>query len=174
MNIKLNKLALAIGAMTIAGASFAAVETANLATSATVQNACAIGVGAATTGTISLDVNDGLGTVNATPTSFNSGESINIVCTIGATAAITAGLGANAAGSVRNMLSGTDKLAYELYTTADLATVLDTTTGSIPYTGTGATTTNTVIYGKITGAQLAAAPKGSYTDTVGLTITYTP
>ena len=65
-------------------------------------------------------------------------------------------------------------LAYELYTSAARTTVLDAEMGSIPYLGTGATTTTEAIYGRITGAQLAAAKKGSYADTVAMTITYTP
>ena len=87
--------------------------------------------------------------------------------------AITAGLGANAVGSVLDMDSGVDRLAYELYTNAGRATVLNAA-NSISYTGTGAATTTQAIYGRITGAQLAAAKKGSYPDTVGMTITYTP
>ncbi|MFT5644138.1 MAG: spore coat protein U-like protein [Janthinobacterium sp.] len=175
MNMKLNKLALAIGAMTIAGASFAqSTDSSTLGTSATVENACAIGSGAAAAGTLTLDVNAGAGTVNATNIDFDSGTSISIACTIGASAQITAGLGNNAGvGTTRSMLSGTDTLAYELYADAVRATVLNGTNG-IAYTGTGATTTNTVIYGQITGTQLAAAPKGTYADTVAMTITYTP
>ena len=61
----------------------------------------------------------------------------------------------------------------ELYTDAGRATVFNAT-NSISYTGTGAATTNQAVYGRITGAQLAAAKKGSYTDTVAMIITYTP
>ena len=74
------------------------------------------------------------------------------------------------------MKAGTaDYLAYELYTSALLSTVLDTSTGAIAYTGTGLAETNkSVVYGKILGADLAAAKAGAYADTVALTITYTP
>lgn len=172
MNTKLNKLALVIGAMVMAGSAMAATDTANLAVGATVENACAISGGTLAFGTLALEVNAGLGTVTAANHDADSGTTISIVCTNGASAAITAGLGANAAGSVRKMISGTDLLAYELYTDSGRGTVLDSTTGSISYTGTGATTTNKAIYGRITGAQLAAAKKGTYADTVAMTITY--
>lgn len=174
MNTKFSKLALAIGALVMAGGAMAATDTANLGVGATVENACAIGAGTLGFGTLALEVNAGLGTVTAANHNADSGATISIVCTNGASAAITAGLGANAAGSVRKMISGSDLLAYELYTDSGRGTVLDATTGSIAYTGTGAATTDKAVYGRITGAQLAAAKKGSYADTVAMTITYTP
>ena len=176
MNTNLKKLVLAMaamGAMAMAGGALAATDTADLAVSATVANACAIGPGALAFGTLALDVTAGSGTVMAANHDADSGNTISIACTLGASATITAGPGENAAGAVRNMISGSDLLAYELYTDALRGTVLNGT-NSIGYTGTGAATTDTVIYGRITGAQLAAAKKGDYTDTVAMTITYTP
>ena len=174
MNTKMNKLALAIAAMAMAGAAMAASDTANLAVSATVENACAISAGTLAFGTLALEVNAGLGTVSAANHDADSGSTISIVCTNGASAAITGDLGANATGSVRKMASGANRLAYELYTDSGRGTVLDTSTGAISYTGTGAATTDKAIFGRITGAQLAAAKKGSYSDVVAMTITYTP
>lgn len=174
MKMKMNKLILAIGVMTAAGASMAATEAANLAVGATVENACAIGPGTLAFGNLSMAVNaDGTAGSNSN-VDADTGTTISIICTTGASAAITAGLGLNAVVSVRKMLSGADLLAYELYTSGARTTVLDTTTGSIPYTGTGAATTTTAIYGRILAADLAAAKKGTYADTVAMTITYTP
>ena len=174
MNMKMNKLAVAIAAMAMMGAALAAADTASLAVSATVENACAISAGTLAFGTLTLGVNPGMGTVTPANKDADSGATISIVCTNGATAAITAGLGVQPSGTVRRMISGSDYLAYELYTDAGRGTVLDSTTGAIAYTGTGATTTDKAVYGRITGAQLAAAKKGSYADTVAMTITYTP
>lgn len=171
---KINKLALAICVMGLTGGAWAATDTANLAVSARVENACAIGPGTLDFGTLALDVNAGLGTVTGANHDASTGSSISIACTKDAAASITAGLGSNASSSIRRMDSAGDKLAYELYTSTLRDTVLDTTTGSIAYTGTGEATTATTIYGRITGAQLAAAKKGNYTDTVAMTITYTP
>jgi spore coat protein U-like protein len=171
----MKKLALAIAAMVMAGSAMAATDAASLTVGATVENACAISSGTLAFGALALGVNAGLGTVAAaTDHDADSGTTISIACTLGASAAITADPGLNAAGGVRNMISGSDLLAYELYTSAGRTTVLDESTGSIAYTGTGAATTTTAIYGRITGAQLAAAKKGTYADTVAMTITYTP
>ena len=159
--------------MLLAGGVWAATDTANLAVSATVVNVCAIGPGTLAFGSLGLGVNAGAGTLNPANHDADSGSTISIVCTNGASAAITAGPGANAVGSVRNMISGANVLAYELYTDTGRGTVLNAS-NSIAYTGTGAATTTQAIYGRITGAQLAAAKKGSYTDTVAMIITYTP
>lgn len=174
MNTNLKKLVLAMGAAMMAGGAWAATDSADLAVGATVENACAISAGTLAFGTLALEVNAGLGTKTAANHDASSGTTISIACTNGASAAITAGLGANAVGLVRNMISGSDLLAYELYTDSGRGTVLDATTGSISYTGTGAATTNKAVYGRITGTQLAAAKTGIYADTVAMTITYTP
>ena len=175
MNTKMSKLAVALGAMAVTGTSMAATDTANLAVGATVVNACAIGAGTlAFGGSLSLAVTAGAGTAGTTAdVDADSGTSISIICTNGASAAITGDLGLNAVGSVRKMISGSDLLTYELYTNAGRGTVFNAT-NSIPYTGTGSATTATAVYGRILGTNLAAAKKGTYADTVAMTITYTP
>lgn len=173
MNTKMTKLTLALGAIVMAASASAATDTANLAMSATVNTICAIGPGAISFGTLTLDVNAGAGTVTLANHDADSGATISIACTNGSSATITAGLGLNAVGTTRNMISGSDLLAYELYTNTGRGTVLNGT-NSIAYTGTGAATTTDTIFARITGAQLAAAKKGSYADTVAMTITYTP
>ena len=174
MNTKMSKLVVALGAMAVTGTSMAATDTANLAVSATVVNACAIGAGALAFGSLSLAVTAGAGTAGTTAdVDADSGTSISIICTNGTSAAITGDLGLNAVGSVRKMISGSDLLTYELYTNAGRGTVFNAT-NSIPYTGTGSATTATAVYGRILGTNLAAAKKGTYADTVAMTITYTP
>ena len=175
MKKNLGKLALAMGLMGMAGTGMAATDTANLAVGATVVNACAIGPGSIAFGSHGLPVNAGLGTVTGANVDADSGTTVSIACTNGASATITGGLGAHAAVAVRRMISGSDFLSYELYADSGHTTVLDTTTGNIAYTGTGAAdTAHMVIYGRITAAQLAAAVNGVYADTVAMTITYTP
>jgi spore coat protein U-like protein len=170
MNTKLNlkKLALAIGAMAIAGASFAATETATLTTTATVQNVCSIGPGTAAGGQITLKVNDA-GTRNDIDTTFDT--SISVVCTIGAVAKISAGFNTDdVADQIRNMKGtangSTAKLAYAL---SSNGTSLNGE--GVVYTGTGEVTTPPIQV-LITNIDLAKAPKGDYTDTVTLTVTY--
>ncbi len=172
MNVHMTKLAVAASAAFLCGGAWAATDTANLAVSATVVNVCAIGPGTLAFGSIGLGVNSGAGTVNPANHDADSGSTVSVVCTNGTLAAITAGYGANALVVVRRMISGADFLTYELYTDATRLTVLNPV-NAISYTGTGLVTSQT-IYGRITGSQLAAAKKGSYSDTVAMTITYTP
>lgn len=157
----------------IAAPSLAATETSSLAVSASVENACAIGDGAISFGATNALVVNANGTAGTTvDVDADSAATISIICTNGATAAITADAGANAVGATRKMLSGTvDLLTYELYTNAGRGTILNAT-NSITYNGTGLATTNTSIYGRILAADLATAVKGTYSDTVNLTITY--
>jgi spore coat protein U-like protein len=74
---------------------------------------------------------------------------------------------------------GTNKLEYNLYTTSALATIWGdgtSTTGTVPGTGAGfslaAEKTHTV-YGQIPNSTAnQAAPTGSYTDSVQVTVEY--
>ena len=172
MNARMTKIAVAATALFLSASTWAATDTANLAVSATVVNVCAIGPGTLAFGSMGLGVNSGAGTLNPVNHDADSGSTISVVCTNGTSAAITAGFGANALVTTRRMISGIDLLTYELYTDAGRLTVLSPL-NAIAYTGTGLVTSQTV-YGRITGGQLAAAKKGSYTDTVAMTITYNP
>jgi spore coat protein U-like protein len=174
MNANMNKLALVIGAMAMAGGAWAATESGNLAVGATVQNACAIGPGSLSFGTnlkLAVAANGTIGTTDAVD--GDSGSTISIICTNGAEATITGDAGANNSGGRRMVAGAGEYLAYALYTDALAGTEL----GAVPlsgiaYNGTGSTTTNTTVYGKILGSSLAAAKAGVYGDTVILTITY--
>jgi spore coat protein U-like protein len=176
MKTQMTKLALAIGAMAMASAAMAATDGSTLAVSATVLNNCAISNGTIAFSTIQLATNKGAGTIGTTAAAAaNSGSTISVICTNGASAAITGGVGTNGSGAVRKMLggvSGAELLTYELYSDS-LQTSVFNTSNSIAYTGTGLAT-NVIIYGGITGADIALAKAGAYADTVPLTITYTP
>lgn len=170
MLTKFIQMALAIMGVMLAGASMAATGTANIAVNGTVSNACSIGVATMNTHDMSLNFKSGAAAVT-TDEHFTS-NAIPIICTNGASAIITGGPGATFANGFRQMLSGTNKLSYALFSDSALTIAFNDTTG-IPYIGTGATTTAT-IYGLITAKQLATAVKGTYSDTVAMTITYTP
>ncbi|MES3025275.1 MAG: spore coat U domain-containing protein [Pseudomonadota bacterium] len=103
---------------------------------------------------------------------------VTITCTKGAVTTIGMSLGANPAGSVRNMSNGTSALAYELFhqddvavvdgtgTCADLATVWGTV-GSARLTPGAAPSKAARIYsvcGTVAAGQDVTA--GSYSDTV--------
>jgi spore coat protein U-like protein len=173
MKTQMTKLALAFGAMAMAGAAMAATDGSTLAVSATVLNNCAISNGTIAFSTIQLATNKGVGTIGTTAAAAaNSGSTISVICTNGATAAITGSVGANGSGAVRKMKAGAEFLTYELYSDSAQGTVFNTL-NPIAYAGTGLAT-NVVIYGGITAADLAVAKAGAYADTVPLTITYTP
>lgn len=175
MNLNIKKLAPAVFALIMAGSALAAEDNANLTVTANVLNVCAIGPGTLPFGNVSLSVNFGEGTAGTTPADANTTEGVafSVICTLGTAATIYADWGKNATATPRKMLSGTDALEYTLYTSSEYTTELTPSTG-ISYTGTGLPQTNVVIYGRITPAQLAAAKKGTYTDTVKLTVSYTP
>ena len=170
--IRSNSLRLAVFAalsVVAAGSYAAGSTTSNLAVSASVSNNCLI------------DASGGLAFGAYDPVSANaasdldSSGTIAVTCTNGASAAITLGQGANAAGGstdaapLRQMNDGgLNNLSYNLYTDNSYATVWDISTG-VAYTGTGAADSVTV-YGRVSAGQ--NVPAGSYSDTVVATITF--
>ena len=186
MKLKPNQLTVALAALTMANFCFADADTANLTVSASVANVCAIGSGTLNFGTLSLGVGGSpVGTLSAGTNSRKStnltsstnaadaSTTVPVICTNAASASVTAALGSNAVGNARKMVSGSTLLTYELYADSARTTVLNASTGSISYTGTGTAETVT-IYGRVAAADIASATKGNYSDTVALTITYTP
>ena len=203
MNTKMSKLALAIGAMgmgmVMAGTAMAvSSDTSTLAVSATVWNNCAIGggtlnfvtdgtpieaIGNGNPGQINLVKGGGSSTTtNGVTTTavdiLGTTPAINIVCTFStaSNATITALTGGNDAGIVRNLSDGSGHLIPYILSTATNGggTVLvnDGST-SLAYTGTGNNDTF-LLYGKINGADYQTSPKGVYTETVTLSVNYTP
>lgn len=175
MGTKLSKLALALGLAAWGSTALAATDSADLTVNATVQTACSIGAGTLSFGNVALAVTAGAGTTGTTADAdADSGTSVEIVCTNGSTATVTGGNGLNYSTGRRMRIGATtDYMGYELYTSSARTTVLDADTGAIDYTGTGSNESVTV-YGRIASANLAAAKAGSYSDTVALTVTYTP
>lgn len=168
-------VSLALGFIGASSLAQAATDTANLTVNATVQNACAIGAGTLNFGNVALAVTAGAGTTGTTANAdADSGTTVKIVCTNGASATVNGGNGLNYVTGRRMRIGATTTyMNYQLYTSSARTTVLDSSTGSIAYTGTG-TNGSVTIYGRIAAADLAAAPAGAYTDTVALTVTYTP
>jgi spore coat protein U-like protein len=120
VSMKLNKISnalvlasiLGVGATMLASApAHAGSAPANLAVTASVTANCTISTTAVAFGAYDPVV------ANAS-TALNGNGSVNIACTKGSAPSITMDLGANAAGSQRNMLitgGGSDVLAYQLY-----------------------------------------------------------
>jgi spore coat protein U-like protein len=104
-------------------------------------------------------------------TALTATGSISINCNSGVAATVSLDSGLNAAhasGTTRALSGGGGYLSYEIYTTAARTTVWNTT-NTVPYTGTGSSGTISV-YGTIPAAESGAT--ASYSDTVGITVSY--
>ena len=157
MNSKMTKLMMAIGALTLAGGAMAASSDSNLVMSAVVVNACSIGPGTMAFGPGLSFVTSG-GTSGTQANVDVPSSLISYVCTNGASASITGGLGLNPDVTARRMTNGAQFLTYELYTTDIRNVKLGQSagqTGSIPATADGTPKTAT-IHGRILGADLSA------------------
>jgi spore coat protein U-like protein len=161
---------LACMALWTAGDVQAATATANLAVTANVTANCTISTTPAAFGAYDPIFANATAALDAT-------GGVVVACTKGASTDVRLGQGANAAAGsttavpLRQMASGTERLAYFLYSDAGRTTVWgDTLATSRAFTGTGATTSTLTVYGRIPAGQNVAA--GAYADTVVATITF--
>lgn len=171
LNFKKNALRLALISVAIipftATPSFAATATANMSVTATIAANCTIS--AATLAFGAYDPIVANATVNLDATAL-----ISTTCTTGSSPTITLDQGLNpAAGStaaipLRQMASGTNRLAFSLFSDA-ARTVTWSNTGVATPAPTGAAVTNTV-YGRVPSGQ--NKPVGSYADTIVATVTF--
>lgn len=79
-------------------------------------------------------------------------------------------LGQNAAGSTRNMKSGTSLLRYELYQDSARTKVLSTGSNALALTSDATGAAAVPIYGRIPMGQVV--PPGDYSDTIGIVLTF--
>jgi spore coat protein U-like protein len=176
MKFKMKKFGVAFVAAILATTAMAAsTETGVLTVNATVAGACAVG-DAAMAFAVSPAVNTN-GSGSQTSSAVPSSTTVNVICTSGQSGTLSAGQGAHydttgAARRLSDLATTPTYVAYELYTDTGYSTVFDTT-NTISVTGTG-TSAPVSIYGRIAAVDAAAAPKGSYSDAVTLTISYTP
>jgi spore coat protein U-like protein len=149
----------------LAAPALAQTATANLSVSATVAKNCSI-----TTTAVAFGSYDPIVANAATP--LDGTGTVVVTCTKGAGTRIDLGLGANASGSVRRMLGGTDLLTYELYADSGRTTVWGSGSGAgltIAAAPSKAARTFTV-YGRVAAGQDVGA--ASYNDTVVATINF--
>jgi spore coat protein U domain-containing protein, fimbrial subunit CupE1/2/3/6 len=149
----------------MAAPALAQTATANLSVTATVTKNCSITTTAVAFGSYDPVV------ANAT-TPLDGTGSVVVTCTKGAGSRIDLGLGGNAAGSVRQMLGGTDLLTYELYTDTGRSTVWGSGAGA-GQTIAAAPNKNPrtfTVYGRVPAGQDVGA--ASYADTVVATINF--
>jgi spore coat protein U-like protein len=156
-------LAAAVSSLSLCGAALAD-DTANLTVTASVNPSC------------QLTSAPTLGFGPLTPVADNDAQAnITFVCTNGFNTVIKLGGGGSGTIGARRMLNGATQLSYQLYTDATRTTVFgDGSSGNTaPVTGAGYSSPGTVtVYGRVLQANAAAAPAGSYTDTVQITIVF--
>jgi spore coat protein U-like protein len=159
------KVALAVGALTAAGAASAATTTGNLAVSATVATNCLFNSGTMAFATYTPGGGD-----------KDVNGSILVRCTNGLSYAVGLGTGLSGTELARNMQNGAALLSYQLFKDAGRTANWGQTLAADRLAGTGAglgTVQTLTVYGRIpdSGANLLAAA-GSFADTVLVTITY--
>jgi spore coat protein U-like protein len=160
----------------MAAASWAATDTGNLTVSATVANQCAVGDAALSLGAITLVNADG------TMATLSGGATAAIpwACTNGTAATLGFDLGGNSSGTDRRLKSTTagasnQYLEYALKVDSSSGAAIDNTTAVALNDADGTNKTFTVWGGPVDSvANKAAKPATDYTDSVLLTITFTP
>lgn len=167
------RFALALGLLACAGGAFAgsSPQTGSFQVTASVAKSCQV---AATTN-IAFGAYDPLST-----TDKDASGSVTVKCSQGVTnIVVTLDQGANpavgstAAAPMRQMASGADRLAYQIYSDATRSSVWGNTAATgVSIAGPTAAATPDVLttYGRINAGVDAAV--GSYTDTVGVTATF--
>lgn len=154
-------------AATFATPASADTRTTNLGVSASVTANCTISADPVAFGPVdTLSATEVLGT-----------GAVNITCTNGTgwSAAANVGSGSGASYATRRMtrVLGTETMNYTLYRDAARTQVWgDGSSSTFTVTGTGSGSAQSfTVYGRVPGGQ-SGAPPGSYTDIVGVTITY--
>jgi len=180
MNTKMNKLALVIGALVLAGGAMAA-DTATMGASATVAAECAVGNGVA----IALGNLEMLNLTTATQTTADSvaTSTFSAICTNGTTAPTFTYVSANKTTNDFRLkgtgITANDYITYTPYSTTDgsgtaiVGGVATTYGGATPFTGDGTTKTLN-LSAKILAADKAKKLVQAYTDTITITAGWTP
>ena len=149
-------------ALALAPTGSKAASTANIAVSATVDEACTL------EGTPAL----AFGSYDPSGAAATGSATLSVICTIGTDYTITFDGGDNEAAGVRNMAGpGAELLAYALYTDSGRTTGL-AVDGTMIGTGIGrvAGSNDVTVYGEIAAGQYVTP--GSYSDTVVATVSF--
>lgn len=154
----------ALASLAVAQPATAATTSSNFPVSATISSTCSlsasgIAFGEVLTSGTTTGQTDGAGTITVT-------------CTSGGAYTVALGNGLHAAAAQRNLQSGSNTLAYDLYQDEARGTVW--TGATAPLAGTGTAAAQTIdVYGRIAaGLPLASGNGTPYTDTVLVTLTY--
>ena len=147
----------------LTGSAFAAAKTGNLNVKLTIESGCSV---FSNNTDISLD----FGTWTTLSQNIDESASFDVACSgdTGFTVGLDKGLGGGATVNDRKLTSGTNKIAYNLYTDASRGTVWDTQT--FAKAAAPGNLTKVTIFGRVpTSAAIPAA--GTYLDTVKIILT---
>lgn len=165
----MGRILVGLFAIILCQTSWAGTATGTLSVTANVVDTCTV----AATGNL-LAFGAYTGAVN------NTNGSLSLTCTDGDTYTVALNIGTGSGASFTNRIltnpSPAGTLQYNIYTTAGRTVVWGDgtgTTATVPGTGTGALQTLTV-FGQIPAGQTATVTPGNYTDTVTITVTFTP
>lgn len=173
MNTTMNKLALAMGALVMAGGAMAGTDTATLTATASIDKACVVGT-PTTMAFGSLALLDA--TTGKVVTSGNKDAvgKFFTACTNGSTGVTYSFAGAAATGFA--MDSGTDTIIYTLFSDSSRTAALTKTTAadSADFAGFAADGADheLSVFGRVDLASNVAKPVAAYTDDVLVTVTY--
>lgn len=143
----------------------AATSTGTLSVTATVNSVCLI-----SNGTLAFGGYD-----PTAATALDAATTLTLTCTLGTpyNIGMAAGSGAGATVTLRQLTSGANTLGYRLFRDAARTLNWGNTVGTDTLSGTSSATVlaNTInVYGRIPANE--AAPTGSYTDSVTVTVTF--
>jgi spore coat protein U-like protein len=170
-------LAAACVAASVATSAMAGSVNGTIAISLNVSDACAVNGGSTTSGSLGqlgaiafADQPGIFGNVDATMVATGGAGGIAVLCSPGLTPTMTIGSGAHDASSTRYLQSGSNKVAYHLY--SDSGRTSEITIGQQLSLGTATTTPFSLpIYARVNSGG-AVLPGGSYTDTVQVTLSW--
>lgn len=173
MNTKMTKLALALGALVVAGGAMAATDTADLTVNAQIDKACVVGTPTTMAfGSLAL-LDAGTGKVVTTGNDDAVGKFFT-ACTNGSTGVTYSFTGTAATGFA--MAKDADTIAYTLFSDAGRTTSIARGTAAVSgdFDGFAADGANheLSLYGRVALADQVAKPVGAYSDTVTITVTY--
>lgn len=156
---------LAVAALAAASSAGAVTTSTSFSVTATVLKTCS-----ATASTLAFgNYTPGAGAVAANTT-------LNVKCTKGTGFTVALDKGANGTIAQRLMTNGTDSLQYNLFTSNTFTTIFGDGTTGVTQAGTGtglATNVALTVFGSLPdNATNQAVSPGSYTDTVGVLVTY--
>jgi spore coat protein U-like protein len=157
-------LVTAAASIVLASPAMATTASSSFPVNATISTACSLSSTAMNFGEV--------GTAGATTLQTDSTSTITVTCTTGGAYTVALDGGLNAVAAQRNIKSGANTLAYDLFKDAARGTVWTNVTA--PAIGLGTASAQTItVYGRIAaGLPFSASNDTPYSDTVLVTLTY--